>query len=333
IWLDYTGQDIEKVISVIKGEEDAELASIILLFLKDSNHKMAITIIAQFYEKILKNELGAKEEFIDICKAIGAFYLIWRSARSNAGLDNVYRHFFKGFTNKDGTIVVDRNLWQDRVLSNVSAREVKSYLISVLEREKININTKSKWIENAKNYLSYKNKKLCKFILFISHHDTIEDGKEQGLMKKSKSGSNNLLSLKNWNSNDLKSLEHVAPQTNTIDWEDTLYENELINSIGNLTLLPQDINSSVGNRSWNVKKIYYKHINEPDFSKVKELEKEAHNLGIRLNPETISLLRSVKFSRHMNSIINVNNWDSKIVSKRTERILDICWDRIFTWLF
>jgi uncharacterized protein with ParB-like and HNH nuclease domain len=332
VWIDYTGQN-NKPLLLIEDENDAALASVIVLFLKESNHKMAITLLAQFYAKILKNKKNAKSEFIEICKTIAAFYIIWRSARSNAGLDNVYRHFFKGFESKDGSFVIERHLWKDRIISNISAADVKNYLISVLEREKIKLSSKKEWLESATSYLSYKNKKICKFTLLIAFHDSISDTSTNGLMKKGRKGISDYLSIEKWTSDDLKSLEHIAPQTQNSYWDKELYEKNLINSIGNLTLLPQDLNSSVGNKSWKEKVIYYLHVNVKDIDQRNKLKEDASDLGINLKNETIELLRNANYHQHMDSITNVADWNSDIVEKRTKRILEITWESVYHWLF
>jgi hypothetical protein len=62
-----------------------------------------------------------------------------------------------------------------------------------------------------------------------------------------------------------KSIEHIIPQTPTVEWGVALGSNysqeirERINSLSNLTLLPSTVNASIGNRSWSEKLIAYEN--------------------------------------------------------------------------
>ena len=93
-WLAYAS-DSAQSFPKLDGCEDADLASMLILFLKSSNHKMAITILGTMYSNILCAKENAQSDFVQAVKIIGAYYFLWRSAYSNAGLDTTYREFFK----------------------------------------------------------------------------------------------------------------------------------------------------------------------------------------------------------------------------------------------
>lgn len=59
-------------------------------------------------------------------------------------------------------------------------------------------------------------------------------------------------------------------------------------------------------------------------------------LGIQLNQNTVDLLKSSQFSKHLDSISCIPyeyEWNRKIVEDRTEVMLDIIWERIAKWIF
>ncbi|PMD95682.1 hypothetical protein BWI97_13855 [Siphonobacter sp. BAB-5405] len=320
IWLDYEGQNAQ-VISAIASSPEADLASLLLLFLKESNHKMAITFLAKFYKDVIDGKDASVEHFVSAIKAIGAFYAIWRSAQTNSGLDNVYRTFFK-----KGNIQY----------KSVDVTELKSYLRNTLSE--LGIFNEGLWIEKSFIDLKYnKATSVCKLALFVAAHDTMPDDLSPGLMKPAAKGSSNYLNLLKWTNSDLKTIEHIAPRNGEANWDERLYdfEKELFQSIGNLTLLPTEINSSLSNKGWKAKYIYYKHLSEKDPVKLQELSNRALALGVTLNSNTITLLQDANYHDHISHLVTLTEhgqWDSDLVEKRAKRILKIFWDRISLWL-
>ena len=103
-----------------------------------------------------------------------------------------------------------------------------------------------------------------------------------------------------------------------------------------MTLLPQELNSSAGRKGWKEKYLYYKCIGETDDTKVQEIDNYAHSLGIQLKDSTIKLLRNSSYSDHIKPLLTLTEesvWNKELVDKRTERMLQIIWERISTWLF
>ena len=329
IWIDFEGVD-NQVIPTLSSNTEAELASILILYLRKSNHKMAVTILGAFYNDVLKGKENSIKNFIDACKAIGAFYTIWRSAQSNSGLDIIYRQYFKGESEK-GTKIHPHN-WLKNKEFNVD--DLKTFLKSILIDQ--GIYEKDKWLKKSSKVLNYKSKTITQFLLILSSHNTIADNLNPGLMKVSTEGVSNYLTLEKWNSKGVATIEHIAPQTKNDSWDINLYgEDELYQSIGNLTLLPTEVNSSAGNKGWKEKLLYYRHLSEQDPDKLNELKTKAENEGVSLNVETIRLLKSANYNDHIKSIVTVdesNSWDAVLVNARTERILSITWDRMIIWL-
>lgn len=331
VWRDYRGEN-NLTIDIINTTSDAELASLLILFLNKSGHRMAVTILGCFYHYVLDGRPDSIANFVGAVKAIAAFYILWRSADSNAGLDNAYRNFFKG---KDDFLP---HAWLDLNQNNemISLATLKNYFKNVLDKK--GLMDRDNWILQASNYLSYTtSSSICKLSLMIAAHDTIPDTSQPGLVKKGQPNTAKYLTLENWLSDSLKEIEHIAPQEPIGQWDKELYEvsTNLYNSIGNLTLLPKSINASASNKNWVHKKIYYAHLAETDPDKVREFAILAANNGMNLDPNTIKILQQAVYRSHITPLVKIpdnQSWDKKMVELRSVNILEIVWDRIIEWL-
>lgn len=317
-WIKYDGKD-NSTFPNIGSSSDADVASMLILFLKASNHKMAITILGSMYDSVIEQSTESVESFIEIVKAVAAFYFLWRSAYSNSGLDSTYREFFK--KHKD-----------------LSVEIVKSYFKEVLKNKEIV--TLESWKNKAKNYLKYEStgKDVIRLALLVAAHDTIPDDTDKGLIKVGREGCSKYMSVDKWLSSDLKTIEHIAPQTNKNGiWDESLYDThiESFQSVGNLTLLPQDLNSSAGNKGWKEKLLYYKCVAEKDPEKINNILNNAKELQIVINSSTLEILKNCEYNAHLSSISSLSEndiWDKNLVDKRTDIMLDIIWTRISKWI-
>lgn len=321
-WLAYTSESAQ-LFPKMEGGVDADLASMLILFLKSSNHKMAITILGTMYSNILCEKENAQSDFIQTVKIISAYYFLWRSAYSNAGLDTTYREFFKNLK-KEG--------------KNCTISEIKSYIKSILKQK--DIDTYENWKEHAKTYLKYDEtgNDVIRLALLCAAHDTIPDAENMGLIKESRSNTSIYLTKEKWVSLDLKTIEHIAPQNNNSAlWDGKLYDTQTkpYNFLGNLTLLPQDLNSSAGNKGWKEKLLYYQCVAEKDPTQLQRLVDQSNELGIELNNSTMELLKDCNYNEHLQSISTLAPkfvWDYEFVNKRTDRLLEIIWKRISSWI-
>lgn len=314
IWDNYKGT-AGQIFPGLSGHEEADIASMLILFLKNSNHKMAITVLARMYNSVINRESNAVENFISSVKLIASYYFLWRSAFSNSGLDSTYRDFFKGLKNRGETIDV---------------QQIKEFVKQALNEK--GINSLETWKAVSKNFLKYKNDNaVIRLALLAAAHDTQPN---EGSIKTAREGTSPYLTLKSWTSEDLRTIEHVAPQTNDNGlWDANLYdsESEIFQSLGNLTLLPQDLNSSAGNKGWKEKQLYYRCVSETDEEAISAIIDEATASGISLNEDTISLLKDCTYNKHLESIAKCPEriaWNADLVNKRTNDMLDIIWERL-----
>ena len=310
---------------------DRDVTSLLIRYLISVNHKMSITILALSFRKILNKEIDAEQEFSKTVKLVAIFYTLWRSLQSNSGLDNVYRNYFKGI---DGN---NANNWLK--IKSLNFDNLNEYFKNILKDE-CKITDKKTWKERAINTLKYNDSgsSLCKFILLVCANDTTIDTKNKGLIIAAMPNTSNYFNLEKWESLELESVEHIAPQENKNGWDPNLYKEneELFQSIGNLTLLPKHVNSSAGNRPWKEKFMYFSYINVVNPAELTILENQAKKEKLKLSPNTIELLKNVGYNNHVKSILEVGidgNWDAEMVKKRSENLIDVFWDKTHEWIF
>lgn len=318
LWLEYDGAKSFKLNDI---SDESELISMLILFLKGCNHRMAITSLASIYQDVLDEKPLADQNFIEIVKATVAFYFLWRASYSNNGLDVAYRTLFQ-------------DCFKSGVHINTST--IRDYYKRTLTEKGIE---REEWKQKAALRLKYNNNNddLVKLALLIASTDTIPDPEYQGSLKKGKIGTCDYMRLKAWKSENLKSIEHIAPQTNHGMWDPELYnpDSMLVNSLGNLTLLPQDINSSVGNKGFQEKLLYYKCVGEIDPDELSKIDEKAKSMGINLNKSTIELLQGCNYGQHIKPISVLeyhDTWKVALVKYRTNAMLDIIYDKLTSWL-
>ena len=118
---------------------------------------------------------------------------------------------------------------------------------------------------------------ICRFVLFVAGHDRVPDKANPGLTNIGTNGSCTLLKLSHWMAKDYRSLEHIAPQRPPTGhaWDPGIYGSGFIHQIGNLMLLPVDLNKLVDNKKWVVKYLHYCHVGERDKTKLTKLNESA----------------------------------------------------------
>lgn len=301
-----------------------QAAAISLLYLQDSSHKMANSILSRFYSSVLRGNQGAEQAFIEACKAIAAFYTLWRAASSNAGLDDVYRRQLREYFG-----------WEART-PTLSIQKLKQELKQELKDR--GFSSQSDWVGEAITQLRYDNvQKVCRFALLVAAHDTMPDPEQPGLMTPTiHAGYATYLTPQQWKSPDLQSIEHIAPQQPKQGWDAALYTNEAYHLIGNLTLLPIAINSAIGNKGWVEKRAYYQHLAVMNQADLVQLAQEEAVLGLQLTQDTLDKLHQANHAHHIKPIIALDNtgvWDKQLVEARTKRICEIVWNRLYNqWL-
>ena len=308
--------------------------------LKRADHHITIGPLARFYSQVLLTPSGSRDavvsELAEAIKAMTAFFALWRgSGRTTGPLADQYRDLMgKGFE-KVG-IESFRRYQKGREVPILTAEKLRRALRYALGKGRtLAITSKEDWVKlSAQRPVYADSQPLTRFLLFASVHDTVEDDKNLQLPTAGSPGALDMLIWNKWRE-DL-TIEHVAPQepdSEQNDWPKPLYEKpDLLNYLGNLTLLPSAENSSLNNKSWSKKKEMYYVLSGPTLEERKARLADARDRAVDLPESTENLLREGKYFRHLSTICNVEKWDEKFVQKRSRRLAKLVWKNIAAWL-
>lgn len=318
----------------ILGLEDhveGKLCSFLVQYVRAANAGLVAPILARFYSQYMMENNANPEEFIKAVKACAAFFSLWRSAHSTAGLDEYYRRFFKG---ANAPVVVNNHGWKFH--SEIQSSDLKKYFASVLEYN--GIARMDSWVAKSEPFLLYtKLKTVCRFMLFLGGHNRCANANEPGLTKETGENVCELLELNVWKNRDYRSLEHVAPQkpSNFDDWDHAIYAENRVNSLGNLLLLPQDINKDVGNGSWKHKYFHYLYVGRPEQEEIARIREDAKKNDVGINSKVAKRLSECNFNCTVAPIVQLGidgPWDASMIDSRTRQLKEIVWNRLASWL-
>lgn len=317
----------------IKGLEDhsdGEIASFLVQYLRYADSRLSAPILARFYSQGIEQE--CMDEFIEAAKACAAFFTLWRSASSTSGLDEIYRKFFRG---SDAPVKIGKHSWKEHPKA-ISSKCLKQYFLEVLKNKKND--EKDAWITGSERFLIYTElRRICRFVLFLAGHDQVPDNSNPGLTTEGKEGTCSLLKLECWKATEFKSLEHVAPQNppDIHKWDKKIYSENRVNEVGNLILLPIDVNKHVNNKEWAVKFLHYSHVGIREKEKIKELEGKSKNEGIVLSKKATKSLSEAKYNCAVEPILKLGiegPWNVDMIDRRTLQIKEIAWEMLMSWL-
>ncbi|MEW6647424.1 MAG: DUF1524 domain-containing protein [Pseudomonadota bacterium] len=113
------------------------------------------------------------------------------------------------------------------------------------------------------------------------------------------------------------------------DYED----DDTIERLGNLTLLPRSENSSLSNSSWLRKRLMYRVLSAETSDELDPLLKQAEDSDISLSQSTAELLKNAHYLPMVKAVSRVEgDWTLDLVERRSVRIAELAWDRIAPWL-
>ena len=318
-------------ISGLDQHPDGELASLLVRYLRDASSRLSAPILARFYSQAL-NAQSTFHEFVESAKACAAFFTLWRSANSTSGLDEIYRRYFKG---SDAPVAVGKHNWKAHP-EPLRADSLKQYLRDVLKQR--GIAEREAWIAASERFLLYTElKTICRFVLFVAGHDRVPDKANPGLTDAGTNGSCTLLKLGRWMAKAHKSLEHVSPQNPPAEhtWDQDIYTGDLVHQVGNLILLPLELNTFLDNKGWAVKYLHYCHIGKRNKEELTKLSDAAKRKGIVLRKKAIDSLTKAEYNCAVEPILSVGEagaWDATLVAKRTKQIKGLAWETLNSWL-
>lgn len=342
LFVKYSWPDNKSTTTTINSAEEAETDEVVLCIdlLRKFNHTITIGLLVRFYSEIRRASAESRQKainnFIESVKAITAFSVLWRSSRrTTENLDAHYRKLMVTGYPEVGLKPLARAIVEPDPESFLDVSLLKKAFLSILEGEG-DVGTKDKWVKAVSKIPAYSNQKeITRFILLAAAHDSVEDKAIPGLTTAGRTGILPMLDIKNWKGDQSQTIEHIAPQERSSEgWSEKIYEDqELIDRLGNLTLLPSRENSSLKNGSWARKKLFYKILSANTADELEPLLAQAKSQGISFSQTTSDLLAESIYLPLVKAVATVEgDWTSDLIEKRTIRIAELAWDRIHSWL-
>ncbi len=315
-------------------EKDLEILKFCLQFIAGMNDSLIVPILARYWVEYR----GNSSEFFGAVKAITAFLVLRRSVTGGTkNIDAIFRNLMKGKPvigeNMENPICIGLNGDPNPIPKVTEFKKIlKDYL---KEDNETKVENKRTWVKNAQNTpLGKSSDHLCRFLLFTAAHNSrpAENGLSARKGVKSDDGIE-FLKFNMWNDERYETVEHIAPVKldKKDDWASNIYEQDnTIQTIGNLTLLPKRENSSMKNASWPKKRIFYKCLSAKTVEEVTQLLSE--NPDIKLTKKTQKRIKDGNRLGILDPLTNVEEWTEDFIRKRTENILELVWDEISPWL-
>ena len=164
---------------------------------------------------------------------------------------------------------------------------------------RIAVKDKSSWIAKAKEveFGSQAPRPLCRFLLFAAAHNARPVESHPGLLSDTDVVEGDDLSYfnhRNWVGQKYATVEHIAPESNPgRGWGCKIYERLATRQrIGNMTLLPEKENQSIGNSSWARKRTFYAALAAQSKIERDSLMQAAEAQGYKFGKKTKTLLQS-----------------------------------------
>ena len=314
-------------------------ALICLDFLKLINHSIVIAILSAFYSKAIdaEGEDERKKAFMELfgaIKAITAFSVIWRAVeKGTQNIDNIYRELMsKGL--KEKKIAGFSRQQRGGNFATISLDSLQEVLRYHLKNVK-GVSDQSDWVKKMKTAALYDHHAaIARFLLFLAHNDTNLESTKFPLLQKGRKGKWDILNYKSWKSDELATVEHVAPQKQEKSWDDNIYEDDNFHhSFGNLSLLPAGENSMVGNGSWAHKRLFFKIFASESDEEFEERKAQAEAKGINLSRRKQDVLDASQYLNAIKPIAGFDGvWDKPLIESRSKNLSELSWRYLSDWL-
>lgn len=315
---------------------DAQDLILHLDMLRESNHHIVLGPIFRYFSKFI-NAGKTKQAFVEFdeaVKTIVAFFVLWRATRQGTdSIDSVYRDILRvGCQDQDKVICKPLCISKNPDINDLPSVDelragFKTYLLKKLKTSL----DKSRFIEKARNIMAYKNSRgLSRFMLLIAGNDVVACDDPKGLVEKGIWGCSPNYNLIQWR--ELRTIEHIYPQSSGAGWPDSISNLSSEHVIGNLLLLPQYINSSLGNRSWEEKKLIFQMLCSVTSEERNDFVRKAQINNIELSFETESIALAAKYMAHVKAVSEVEEFDTSFIQSRSDNIYGLVWEHVSSWL-
>ena len=316
--------------------EDYDTLKLCLRFIADTNTSTVIPILARYLIEF--DETDPDQHFLRVVKAVTAFLVLRRALTGGtSGIDSDFRRVMStGVGPHSNSLCLGSGL-SKQILS---IDELKNGLRALLAASRFHVTDKSTWINRAREVAqgAEGSRVVCRFLLFAASHNARADVENPGLAKTEEVISSDeikFLSYTTWTGHRYRSVEHVAPASEASNgWDPKIYGRFATrHEMGNLVLLPERENQSIGNAPWDKKKLFYRAL----AAKTKPEREQAITLAqqqqLKFGSRTLNLIRNQDRLHMLDPIAAVEDWTTELIEARTENVLGLAWDQIAPWLY
>ena len=321
----YWNRDSIRTLDSIHHPNTSDWLKLCCTFISEMKTSLALPIMARYWKQYKRD--NTEDTFADAVKALTAFLVLRRSITgTTGGIDTDFRKMMVTLC----TGLDDSN-------SLPSLDELKETLREYLAASRIGVENKKSWVSQVCEVsLANRSQPLCRFLLFAASNNARTDQENPGLLTREKVIPGDQLAYLNfskWQDDKYATVEHVAPDSKSGGWDEEIYRlPHTRHTIGNIILLPQKENSSVGNAPWDKKMFFYRAlVAETEPERNSQFEK-AKKEGLTFKKQTIDLLNEQGRLDMLDPIAEVNQWTESIIQKRSKNILELAWDEIAPWL-
>ena len=317
------------------GSIYAPSAKLCLMLIEQMNTSLAIPVLARYW---IAGRSGNRpyREFESVVKAVTAFLVLRRAATGNtANIDADFRALMMNSPRGGGRplcVVSGRDenpLWE--------VDELRSELQNFLEVN-VGVIDRSSWLCKAETVEQWRfSRPLTRFLYFAAAHNARPQDANPGLLTRrgiNPSSELDVLNPTTWKVGRYATLEHIAPVSPTLTgWDQRIYDDSIVNLLGNLIPLPSTANSLIGNATWDKKKLFYRALMARTESEREREIQYAESMGVRFSNRIKSLLDSEERLHVLDSLEGVQDWTADLVLERTRNILMLAWDQVAPWLY
>ncbi len=322
----YWNRDFIQTLDSFHPNDTIDRLKLCCMFISDMKTSLAIPIMARYWVQYQQD--GAEDNFVDAVKALTAFLVLRRSITGNTGrIDSDFRKMMR-------TLCIGL----DHSNSPLGLHNLKAMFKDYLAAPRIEVKNKETWVERVREVpLADCSQPLCRFLLFAASNNARSDQENPGLLKRQGVVHSNELAFLNyskWLDAKYATVEHVAPESNSAGgWDSKIYEQaHTRHTIGNIILLPQKENASVGNAPWTKKKIFYRALVAQTDEERNDLFDQAEEKGLVFKKQTKDILNAQDRLHMLDPIATVDEWTERIIQQRTKNILELAWDEVAPWL-
>lgn len=318
------------------GVEESDILKLCLRFIADMNTSLAIPILARYWS--VYGEYDEEQSFLSATKAVTAFLALRRSVTGGtARIDSDFRRLMGNTPKSGGDPLCIGSRLSNQIMS-VEALKVE--LREFLRESRIGVEDKLSWVLKAKDveFGLQAPRPLCRFLLLAAAHNARPDESSSGLLTNTdvvEGADLDFFNHRNWVGQKYATVEHIAPDADPgHGWQRSIYARAATRQrIGNLLLLPEKENQSIGNSAWHRKKVFYAALAARSKSERDTLIEATKSQGYRFGKKTETLLRSQEHLSMLDHLVNVEQWTATLIEQRTENMLGLAWDEISPWLF